>query len=77
MSPAAAPNPELAQNSGRLLSVRPITDRDRHCVARHHPADRGRTSQADRRAGLSPLRGGEALRHLTEDRPFGKVVLAG
>ena len=46
---------------GRLLPVRPITDRDRHCVAGHHPADRRRIGQADRRACLSPRRGGRSL----------------
>ena len=42
---------------GRLLSVRPITDGDRHGMAGHRPADRGRIRQANRRTGLSPQRG--------------------
>jgi hypothetical protein len=54
--------PDLeARADGRLLSVRPITDRDCHRVAGHHPADRGRIRQADRRAGLSARRGGRSL----------------
>jgi NADPH:quinone reductase len=46
---------------GRLLFVCPITDRDCHRVAGHHPADRQRISQAHRRAGLSSQRGGRSL----------------
>ena len=42
---------------GRLLSVRPITDGDRHGMAGHRPADRARIRQANRRTSLSPLRG--------------------
>jgi hypothetical protein len=42
---------------GRLLSVRPNTDGDRHGMAGHHPADRRRIRQANRRTSLSPLRG--------------------
>ena len=38
-------------------------------------ADPQRIRQADRRAGLFFAEAGEALRHLIEDRPFGKVVL--
>ena len=54
--------PDLeARADGRLLFVRPITDRDRFRVAGHHPADRARIGQADRRAGLSARRGGRSL----------------
>jgi hypothetical protein len=44
-----------------LLSVRSIARHRRRCMARHHPADRGRIGQADRRAGLSSRRGGRGL----------------
>src|SRR5260221_7536265 len=46
---------------GRLLSVRPNADRDRRSVAGRHPTDGQRIRQADRRAGLSPRRGGRSL----------------
>jgi NADPH2:quinone reductase len=45
----------------RLLSVRPITDRDCHRMEGHPPVDRQRISQAHRRAGLSAQRGGGRL----------------
>ena len=50
-----------ARADGRLLSVRPITDRDRFRLAGHYPADRARIGQADRRAGLSAQRGERSL----------------
>jgi hypothetical protein len=54
------PNLE-ARADGRLLFVRPTIDRD-HCrLAGHHPADRQRIGQADRRARLSARRGGRSL----------------
>ena len=54
--------PDLeARADGRLLFVRPIIDRDRFRLAGHHPADRRRIGQADRRARLSARRGGRSL----------------
>ena len=54
--------PDLeARADGRLLSVRPIADRDRRRVAGRHPTDGQRIRQADRRAGLSFRRGGRSL----------------
>ena len=54
--------PDLeARADGRLLFVRPIIDRDRFRLAGHHPADRQRIGQADRRARLSARRGGRTL----------------
>jgi hypothetical protein len=62
---------------GRLLSVCPITDGDRHCMAGHHPADREWICQADRRTGLSLQRGRRSPAPSGRGSPFGKVVLAG
>ena len=55
----------------------PITDGDRHCMEGHHPADRARIGQPIVERVYPLGEAGEALRHLIEDRPFGKVVLAG
>jgi hypothetical protein len=54
--------PDLeARADGRLLSVRPIADRDRRRMAGRHPTDGQRIRQADRRAGVSLRRGGRSL----------------
>jgi len=70
--------PDLeARADGWLFPVRPITDRDRRRVATS-PADLQHPFQADRRAGLIPSAGGRSPAPSDrEDRPFGKVVLAG
>jgi len=58
---------------GRLLSVRPIADRDRHSVAGRHPTIVTGSVKTHCRGGSRSSRSGAALRHLIEDRPFGKV----
>ena len=66
-----------ARADGRLLSVRPIADRDRHAWRNILPLIVSGSVKpiVERVYPLSEA--GEALRHLIEDRPFGKVILAG
>ena len=61
----------------RLLSFRSISEDDRNFLAEHRRADRQEGSVKPIVERVYPFgEAGEALRHLIEDRPFGKVVLA-
>jgi NADPH2:quinone reductase len=62
---------------GRLLSVRPTADRNRRSWRDVIPLMVSGSGKPIVERVYPFGEAGEALRHLIEDRPFGKVVLAG